>query len=321
MACVAVFAACCSEFVGKRHVSLYSIASIAATSRSIDSMELYEMTWPKVAALSKDTPVVIPIAALEQHGRHMPVFTDSMLLGEVMRRVKEAPVATASCSRRCIGSATRITTSISPARMSASPRVYMDMLIDLAENMIFHGFRRIVFVNGHGGNIVPAQQALFELRQKIRARSDLLLLSTTYWTLGGKPHEVDPSIKQTQMGHACEYETSMMLRIAPHLVVEHTKVAEVPFGTAFAPAHRAWITKDRTRAGPHRQSAHRDRGEGRDDLSRLHRRRGEVSGTRGRLGRQDVGRVMTANERSDDLALRRVRPPVAARRCSSTWIA
>ena len=44
-------------------------------------MELYEMTWPKVASLSKDTPVVIPIAALEQHGRHMPVFTDSMLLG------------------------------------------------------------------------------------------------------------------------------------------------------------------------------------------------------------------------------------------------
>src|SRR5205823_8091264 len=53
------------------------------------TVELSEMTWPKVAALSKDIPVVIPIAALEQHGRHMPVFTDSMLLGEVMRRVKE----------------------------------------------------------------------------------------------------------------------------------------------------------------------------------------------------------------------------------------
>jgi creatinine amidohydrolase len=87
------------------------------------------------------------------------------------------------------------------------------------------------------------------LRQKGRSRGDLLLLSTTYWTLGGKPNEIDPSIKQTQMGHACEYETSMMLRIAPHLVIEHTKVAEVPFGTAFAPAHRAWITKDRTEPG------------------------------------------------------------------------
>ena len=124
----------------------------------------------------------------------------------------------------------------------------MDMLIDLAENMIFHGSPHRLHQR-HGGNIVPAQQALFELRQNLRSRSDLLLLSTTYWTLGGRPFEVDKSIKQTQMGHACEYETSMMLRIAPQLVVEHTKVPEVPFGLAFAPAHRAWITKDRTEPG------------------------------------------------------------------------
>src|SRR5205807_9175008 len=106
-----------------------------------------------------------------------------------------------------------------------------------------------VFINGHGGNIVPVQQATFELRQKVRNRSDLLLLSTTYWTLGGKPNEADPSIKQTQMGHACEYETSMMLRIAPQLVRDHAKTKEIPFGVGFAPANRAWITKDRSEPG------------------------------------------------------------------------
>src|SRR5439155_16260949 len=52
-------------------------------------VELLELKWPDVAALSKDVPIVIPIAALEQHGRHMPVFTDSLLLGEVVRRIKE----------------------------------------------------------------------------------------------------------------------------------------------------------------------------------------------------------------------------------------
>ena len=206
------------------------------------------MTWPKVAALSKDMPVVIPIAALEQHGRHMPVFTDSMLLGEVMRRVKESfkdtvlftPLMWLGNSHHHLDF---------PGTLSASPRVYMDLLIDLAENLIFHGFRRIVFVNGHGGNIVPAQQALFELRQKVRAHGDLLLVSTTYWSLGGKPYEVDPTIKQQQMGHACEWETSMMLHIAPHLVGDLTQVIEVPFGSGFAPAHRAWITKERTEPG------------------------------------------------------------------------
>ena len=53
-------------------------------------MELTDLTWPAVAALPRDTPVVFPVAALEQHGRHMPVFTDSMLLGEVLRRAKES---------------------------------------------------------------------------------------------------------------------------------------------------------------------------------------------------------------------------------------
>lgn len=211
-------------------------------------MHLFEMTWPKVAELPKTTPVVIPIAALEQHGRHMPVFTDSMLLGEVVRRVSETiggevlfvPLMWLGNSHHHIDFS---------GTVSASPRVYLDLLIDLMENMLFHGFQRIVLLNGHGGNIVPAQQATFELRQKYRQRNDLLILSTTYWTLGGEPHNVDSNIQQQRMGHACEWETSMMLRIAPHLVGNLAQVEAVDFGKAFEPAHRAWITKDRTAPG------------------------------------------------------------------------
>ena len=211
-------------------------------------MELLEMKWPDVAALSRDVPIVIPIAALEQHGRHMPVFTDSLLLGEVMRRIKDpfkdrvvfAPLFWLGNSHHHIDF---------PGTMSASPRVYLDALIDMAENFILHGFRRIVFINGHGGNITPAQQALFELRQKLRQRGDLLLLTMTYWTSGGNPNQADRSFVQTQMGHACEWETSMMLRIRPDLVGDYRAAADVPWGRAFAPAHRAWITKDRTEPG------------------------------------------------------------------------
>ncbi len=93
-----------------------------------------------------------------------------------------------------------------------------------------------MFVNGHGGNNVPGQQAVFELRQRHRQREDLLLLFATYWLLGGKPHEVDTSIAQKRMGHACEWETSMMLRLAPHLVGDLKKVEPVEFGVPFEPA-------------------------------------------------------------------------------------
>ncbi|MFN0054912.1 MAG: creatininase family protein [Planctomycetales bacterium] len=211
-------------------------------------MQLLEMTWPQVAALPKTTPVVVPVAALEQHGHHMPVFTDSLLLGEVVRRVVEnmddrvlfVPLTWLGNSDHHLDF---------PGTLSAAPRVYLDLLSGLVDNLITHGFQRILLLNGHGGNIVPAQQATFEVRQRHRMRSDLLLLSATYWTLGGKPYEADPAIQQRRMGHACEWETSMMLRIRPELVRNLNQVQAMEFGTPFDPAHRAWITKDRTAVG------------------------------------------------------------------------
>jgi creatinine amidohydrolase len=213
-------------------------------------MELADLTWPAVAALPRTTPVVFPVAALEQHGRHMPVFTDALLLGEVVRRVKQAPVA-AKClfaPLQWLGNSHHHTDF--PGTLSAAPRVYLDLLKDVANNFLSHGFTRIVFVNGHGGNAVPLQQALFELKQDHRTRRDLLLLSLTYWDAAGKPTDAVPGLAQKQMGHACEWETSMVLRLNPQLVVGPvTDVPEVPFGAAFAPGYRAWVMPDRSEPG------------------------------------------------------------------------
>lgn len=211
-------------------------------------MQLIDLKWPDVAALSRDMPVVIPVAALEQHGRHMPLFTDSLLLGEVISRVSQrlqdrvlfTPLLWLGNSEHHLDF---------PGTMTASPRVYLDVLKDMAENFLFHGFRRIVIVNGHGGNIVPAQQAMFELRQKYRQRQDLVLLSTTYWTLGARPRDVHPAFVQSNMGHACEWETSMMLRIRPELVGDYQAVRAIEQADPFAPANRGWITKDRSAPG------------------------------------------------------------------------
>src|SRR4029079_1773425 len=98
-------------------------------------MLLYEQKWPDVAALSKDTPVLIPIAAPAQHGRHMRVFTDSLLLGEVVKRVQEklmgrvlfAPLMWLGNSEHHLDFA---------GTMSAAPRVYLDLLRDMVENFL-----------------------------------------------------------------------------------------------------------------------------------------------------------------------------------------
>jgi creatinine amidohydrolase len=136
-----------------------------------------------------------------------------------------------------------------PGTLSAPPRAYLDLLGGLLENFIQHGFKRLVFLNGHGGNEAPGKQTVFEVRQRQRQRKDLLLLFATYWQLGADPHTVEPPLHQKQMGHACEWETSMILRLAPHLAGDFKHAKPVEFGNAFTPASRGWITQDRTEAG------------------------------------------------------------------------
>jgi creatinine amidohydrolase len=213
-------------------------------------MLLANLTWPDVADLDKNTPVIFPIAALEQHGRHMPVFTDSLLMGEIARRAEQqlgdralfAPLQWLGNSHHHMDF---------PGTLSAEPRVYLDLLCGLLENFIAHGFKRLLILNGHGGNDVPGKQAVFEVRQRHRDRRDLLLLFVTYWSLGTKPNaeRSDLNLRQDVMGHACEWETSMVLHLAPQLVKDHQKVAEVPFGNPFEPASRGWTMPDRSEPG------------------------------------------------------------------------
>ncbi len=211
-------------------------------------MYLADLTWPAVGALNKNIPVVIPVAAVEQHGRHLPVYTDSILLGEVVRRVEHALGDNALFTPlQWLGNSHHHTDY--PGTLSASPRLYLDLLRDLAENILAHGFTRLVFLNGHGGNVTPGKQAVFELRQKYRERKDLLLLFATYWDFS-KPHEDLPGLAQNEMGHACEWETSMILRATPHLVKgDVTHLETEPFGFGFGNAYRGWVTQDRTKTG------------------------------------------------------------------------
>jgi creatinine amidohydrolase len=211
-------------------------------------MQLANLTSPDVDVLSRDIPVIFPIAALEQHGRHMPLFTDSLLTGEIAKRAEAAlgdhalfaPLQWLGNSHHHMDF---------PGTLSAEPRVYLDLLCGLLENFIAHGFKRLFLLNGHGGNDVPGKQAVFEVRQRHRDRRDLLLLSATYWNLSKNADQAQPDLQQIVMGHAGEWETSMVLRIAPHLVKDHTSVTQQEFGNPFEPASRGWTMPDRSERG------------------------------------------------------------------------
>ena len=122
-------------------------------------MNLVELTWKQIQALDRDTPVVFPIAAIEQHGYHLPVWTDSLLLGEIVKRVTERlPTQVLFAPLMWLGNSHHHLDF--HGTLSAAPRTYLDLLVGLADNMLHHGFRRIVFLNGHGGNDVPGRQAI-----------------------------------------------------------------------------------------------------------------------------------------------------------------
>src|SRR5262245_59300973 len=65
---------------GMIEVVLEDVRPHPLASRTQPPMQLSNLTWTAVQALDKSTPVVVPVAAMEQHGHHLPLFTDSMLL-------------------------------------------------------------------------------------------------------------------------------------------------------------------------------------------------------------------------------------------------
>jgi creatinine amidohydrolase len=210
-------------------------------------MELANLTTSDVAKLDRNCPVVIPVAAVEQHASHLPLATDSLLLGEVLRRTQLQcgnhslflPLMWLGNSHHHLDFA---------GTLSAQPRTWIDLLGGTIDNMLDHGFKRLLVVNGHGGNCVPVSQCLFEKRQEQRRRDDLLLLGSTYWTLGD-PVAHDLIWAQSEMGHACEWETSMILRLDASLVGDFENLPDVSMEPSFPPADRAWLTQERSKAG------------------------------------------------------------------------
>lgn len=178
-------------------------------------MRFHEMTFPEIEAVDRETTVVIaPIAACEQHSRHLATYTDTVLVtgvaeGVEKRLTKEVlllPTFWLGASQHHLPFGATLTLQVD---------THVLVLCELLTPILEQGFRRVMFLNGHGGNIDTLQVALRKLQPLYPDRK---LAGASYWDLAEKELGELAKGPRKKMGHACEFETSMMLALRPDLV-------------------------------------------------------------------------------------------------------
>ena len=180
-------------------------------------MRFHEMTFPEIRAVPRDrTVVVAPIAACEQHSLHLPTFTDTILVTGVAEAAERRAADQILLLPTLWFGASHHHLRFG-ATLSASVDTHVDMLCDLVRPLLDDGFQRLLILNGHGGNIDTMQVALRRLQPAYR---DRILSATSYWDIAQKELAVLAAGPRKVMGHACEFETSMVMALRPELVRE-----------------------------------------------------------------------------------------------------
>ncbi len=202
--------------------------------RSVYMEEMDAFTYR--AAIAEENPIVfIPVGALEQHGQHMPMCVDAALsrdmAGETAKEVAgivTAPIVYGYKSQQRSGGGFHL-----PGTTSLSGTTLINMIRDIVCDLIYHGIKRIVLMNGHYENY----QFVFEgvdlaLRDKKKEGiEDVKVMLISYWDF------VDEATIEAlypegftgwDLEHAGVMETSLMLLFHPDLVHMERVVIEPP---------------------------------------------------------------------------------------------
>jgi len=177
-----------------------------------------ELTSPEIGALDRNLPIVIPLASCEQHGRHLPVFVDTLEVQAIVQRVHER-----------LGSGVAILPALwlgsshhhldFPGTISVRPTLYSEIIQEMARCLLKHGFRRLFFLNGHGGNLIPTSQALSDLIVSDETADDAQIALASWWSVAASAMEPEKhNMESPRLTHACEYETSLVMAIREDLV-------------------------------------------------------------------------------------------------------
>ena len=166
-----------------------------------------EMSWTEFRDVMQKTDfIIIPVGVIEEHGCHNPLGTDAFIAEACARMIGErtgVPVAALlpfGYTANLVGF---------PGTNSLDPELYRKVVFSYAESYVKHGARRILFVNGHGGNT----DVLRLVGADLFDRYGCIALSNQWW-------EVLPALKPEWdcADHGGYFETSMMMAVNAELV-------------------------------------------------------------------------------------------------------
>ena len=182
-----------------------------------------QLTSAQVAGLDKSIPVILPVSATEQHGPHLPLATDR-LIGEHFCKVIDDAISKEVLILPSVGIGCSWHHMDFAGTLSVKHETFIMQVQEVISSVAHHGFQNFIIFNSHGGNIAIGGVALEKLGAKFPSGQ---VVFVTWWRLCG---EKLPELNESGpggVGHAGEFETSLMMLIAPELVrhelIEGTK--------------------------------------------------------------------------------------------------
>lgn len=193
-------------------------------------MKWMDQRRDQIEATDRNTPVVIPTAAIEQHSLHLPVSTDTRIVTAVAERLDAAcdhtllitPTVWLGCSRHHREYPGTLTTSLDH---------FGEAVFDVADSVLHAGFRKVFLLNGHGGNGSALGVTLEKLQY---AHPETVVIGCSYWDAAGHAMAEVRESGPGGMGHAGEMETSIMLAIDPdHVDMARAATDGIQTGSRF----------------------------------------------------------------------------------------
>ena len=199
------------------------------------------ISWPDVSAADAARWIaVLPLAATEQHGPHLPLETDVMIGEAYLARLQpllppELPVSFLPMQR--VGISTEHTDY--PGTQTLSTEEALAQWMALGEGIARRGVKKLVMVTSHGGNVA----GMMLVAQDLRARHGMLAV-TTGWSRFGVPDGLFSAEELRHGIHGGAVETSIMLAHCPQQVRKEA-IANFPSSAAAMENEFRWLSAQR----------------------------------------------------------------------------